>query len=98
MRIVVGDADPLVYGRRKGAREDDHLQTGHGTVPALCDHKLVGLASHHGRVEFLVQRREVDGRVVHDPVILTLWPGDEAVQAYSYLVAQSSAHLSGSDS
>jgi len=33
------------------------------------------------------QRGEVDRRVHHDPVVFAVWPGDEAVQAHSHLVA-----------
>src|SRR5215203_5056015 len=92
--VVVDDPDARVCGRWQRPREDDDVEHGHGTVPTLRGHHLVRLASHDGRVELTEQRAEVDGRIHHDPVMLAVRPGDEAVQAHRHLVSQSSRHWS----
>ena len=79
-------------GRREDAREDDDVETGHGAVTSLRGENRVGLAAHDRRVELRVEGGKVDGRIHHDPIVVTVRPGDEAVQAHRHLVAQSSAH------
>src|SRR4051812_11492932 len=74
------------------ARENNHLETWHCTVPALRGHHLVRLAPDHDGVEFFVERAEVDRWIGNDPVVLALWSGDEAVKADGNVVTHASRH------
>src|SRR3982751_677248 len=91
-RIVVDNANARMCGGRQRPRENNHLETWHGTVPALRGHHFVRLAPDDDDVEFLVERGEVDRWIGNDPVELAVWSGDEAVEADGNLVTHTSLH------
>ena len=74
----------FAFGQRPRIHVDRQLRSGH---LGRAGH-LVRLPAHDQAAVALVHRGEVDVRIDHDPVVLAVRAGDEAVQARSHRISQ----------
>src|ERR1700726_3768144 len=66
--------------------EDHGPHSSHRGVPRF-DHALVCFAPHYQRVVPCKHLSEIDVRILHDPVVFTVWSCDIPIQAHHHAVA-----------